>query len=279
MNARLQRRFANGFQFDVNYRFSKSLDNLSYEGPGFVTNQTYPVDNSSEWGPSDYDVRHYWTISGLWDIPNPIKGNSWAAKLAGGWQINGIWTYHSGFPWTPKVGAAIRSLSGDFFGPIRPIAFLGGRPQDNTNHNFLTGGLFPDLGPIVTIPGTCIRRNNYFVVSTNPVPTNPPACDMSGGTPTYLLNPPGIGRNVFRGPKYRSLDLSIVKRFRLDGLFGMQEGAGFDLRANFFNIFNQLNLDNFGFGDDSTFVDRAQFGRAQRGLAGRVVEFQARFNF
>jgi hypothetical protein len=279
MNARLRRRFANGFQFDAIYRWSKSLDTLSYEGPGFVTNQTYPVDNSTEKGPSDYDVRHNWAISGLWDIPNPIKGNSWAAKLVGGWQINGIWTYHTGFPWTPKVGASVRSLSGDFFGPIRPIGFFGGQPVANTNENLLGGGLFPDIGPVFTIPGTCIRRNNYFITSTNPVQLNPPACDMGGGTPTYLLNPPGIGRNVFRGPKYRALDISLVKRFRFDGLAWLQEGSGLDLRANFFNIFNQLNLDNFQFGDDSTFVDRTQFGKAQRGLAGRTVELQVRFNF
>jgi hypothetical protein len=42
MNARLLRRFANGFQIDAIYRWSKSIDTLSYEGPGFVTNQTYP---------------------------------------------------------------------------------------------------------------------------------------------------------------------------------------------------------------------------------------------
>jgi hypothetical protein len=59
----------------------------------------------------------------------------------------------------------------------------------------------------------------------------------------------------------------------------MVEGAGLDLRANFFNVFNQLNLDNFQFGDSSTYVDRSQFGRAERGLAGRTVELQARFNF
>ena len=75
------------------------------------------------------------------------------------------------------------------------------------------------------------------------------------------------------------MDLSIVKRFRLDGLLGMREGSGLDLRANFFNLFNQLNLDNFQFGDDSTFADRSQFGKAQRALAGRTVELQARFNF
>jgi len=139
-------------------------------------------------------------------------------------------------------------------------------------------GLFPNLGPIVTDPGTCLSHNNGFITSVYPLATNPPACD-NAGTPTYLLNPPGIGRNVFRGPKYRSMDLSIVKRFGLNGLWRLREGAGLDLRANFFNIFNQLNLDNFQFGDDSTFVDRAQFGKAQRALAGRTVEFQARFNF
>jgi len=112
-----------------------------------------------------------------------------------------------------------------------------------------------------------------------PFATNPPDCN-NAGTPTYLTNPPGIGRNVFRGPKYTALDISLVKRFRLDGLGGwLAEGSGLDLRANFFNIFNQLNLDNFQFGDDSTFVDRAQFGKAQRGLAGRTVELQVRFNF
>ena len=264
--ARLQRRLSNGFQFDINYRFSKSLDNLSYEGPGAVTNQTFPVDNDTEYGPSDYDLRHYWAVSALWDLPFYRRGGSWAAKLLGGWQINGIFTYHTGFPWTPKIGPGIRSLSGDFFGPIRPVRFLGGQPVDNSNDNFLSSGIFPGA----FFGGNCGA---------------PPGCNtvfqtyLNSGEANYLNNPPGVGRNVFRGPKFRSLDVSLVKRFRLDGLLGMKEGAGLDLRANFFNILNTLNLDNFGFFDDSTFVDRSQFGKAQRALSGRTVELQVRFNF
>lgn len=272
MNARMRRRFANGFQFDVLYRWSKSLDTLSYEGPGFVTNQTYPVDNSTEKGPSDFDVRHNWAISGLWDIPTPFKGDSWTSKLLGGWQINGIWSYHTGFPWTPKIGSGVRSLSGDFFGPIRPIAYYGTQPLSNSNENFLNGGIFPNniISNECDNPAFPQGCSAYFLTRTNRDATN---------TPTYLVNPPGIGRNVFRGPKYRALDISLVKRFRLDGLAGMLEGAGLDLRANFFNIFNQLNFDNFQFDDDSTRADRAQFGIPQRALSGRTAELQVRFNF
>ncbi|MEP7076229.1 MAG: TonB-dependent receptor [Acidobacteriota bacterium] len=267
MNARLQRRFSHGISFDAIYRWAKSLDNLSYEGPGFVTNQTFPVDNSTERGPSDFDVRHYWVVSALWDIPPFVKGNSWAKKLVGGWQVNGIWTYHTGFPWTPKIGPGIRSLSGDFFGPIRPLNYLGVQPESNSNGNFLNGGIFPGNfipGADCNVAPGC---NSNFQTFLNP------------GDPSYLNNPPGVGRNILRGPKYRALDISLIKRFQLDGVFGLKEGAGLDLRANFFNIFNQLNLDNFQFGDDSTFADRSQFGKAQRALAGRTAELQIRFSF
>ena len=69
LNARLTRRFARGFQFDVVYRWAKSIDTLSNEGPGAETNQTFPQDLSQERGPSDFDVRHNLNISGLWDLP------------------------------------------------------------------------------------------------------------------------------------------------------------------------------------------------------------------
>jgi hypothetical protein len=269
LNAILERRFGNGLQFNVNYRYSKSLDSLSYEGPGFVTNQTYPPDNSTEYGPSDYDVRNYWAISGLWDIPFFNKGDGWKNKLLGGWELNGIWTYHTGFPWTPKIGPGLRGPSGNFFGPIRPTVFFGGQPLANTNDNFLTTGILPNnLIPGAqcnnpgSFPGGC---STYFLTTVGDI--------------NYLANPPGVGRNVFRGPKYRALDISVVKRFRLGGVWKLKEGAGIDLRANFFNIFNQLNLANFGFGDDNTFADRSQFGKALNALAGRTAELQIRFNF
>ena len=57
------------------------------------------------------------------------------------------------------------------------------------------------------------------------------------------------------------------------------ETAGIDLRANIFNLFNTLNLEPFWFNSDPTRINSVEFGLAQRALSGRVVEFQARFNF
>lgn len=288
MNGRLQRRFANGFQFDAIYRWSKSLDQLSYEGPGAPTNQTYARDNDTEWGPSDFDVRHNWTISGIWELPFFRRQNNLAGKLLGGWQISGIWTRHTGFPWTPKVDVSLRTEAGEFFGPVRPIAYIGPEPAANTNANFLRrGGIFPDAGPAVQIPGTCLFRNNYFILSVLPVRNTPASCQSGPfpGDPTALLNVPGIGRNVFRGPKYSSVDMTLSKRF---GIPGLGERPNIDLRFNFFNIFNNLNLTGFGFFDNGTFVARGDrfnpvsnqsFGEPSGALSGRVVEFQARFSF
>jgi len=259
MNARLERRFANNFQISVNYRFAKSLDQLSYEGPGFVTNQTFPLDQRQEKGPSDYDVRHNFNLSGLYVLPSFFGKESLAGKIIGGFEISGILTTNTGFPFTPLIGEGLRTPSGEFFGPIRPTSYNGRPAGGNSNANFLRpGGIFQGGGS--QFFGTTIRRD-------------------AAGNPNFELNPPGIGRNSFRGPKYFSLDMSVAKRFGLPGFGVLGESPNLELRANFFNILNTLNLAPFSFGGGNTFVGNSNFGEATNALAGRVVEFQARFRF
>jgi hypothetical protein len=248
MNARLTRRFTQGFQFDVLYRWAKSIDTLSNEGPGAETNQTFPQDLSQERGPSDYDVRHNLNISGLWDLPLFRNRRDFVGKAFGGWQVDGILTWHTGFPWTPHTGQCVRSAnSNNFVCPSRPPRYFGGALEDTDNEAFIRpGGNFPGGGLAFFDP------NN----------------------PNGLL-PPGIGRNSFRGPKFFAVDMSLGKRFGMPAALG--EGTFLEVKANFFNAFNNLNLAPFEF--FSPTVDNRDFGRAQSALAGRVVEFQARFNF
>jgi len=249
----LRRRFTSGFEFNINYRWSKSIDNTSWEAPCSCTNQSFPLDQKQERGPSDFDVRHSFNASGLWDLPFFRNQKDLKGKLLGGWQINSIVTAHGGFPWTPRIFGGLRGPSGGF-GDIRPTQFFGGQPLDNTNSNFLQpGGIFPGGGTA------------FFSTTTN------------GDDPR--LNPPGIGRNVFRGPRYFAVDMSLAKRFGLPNGGFLGENSSVDVRFNFFNIFNNLNLAPFNSATDSTRVNLGTFGVATQALAGRVGEFQIRFSF
>jgi hypothetical protein len=90
---------------------------------------------------------------------------------------------------------------------------------------------------------------------------------------------PGIGRNSFRGPNYFGLDLSIMKQFGLPTAKVIGEAAKLELRGNFFNVFNKLNLQPISFNTDQNRIENSKFGQSPGGLAGRVIEFQARFVF
>jgi hypothetical protein len=275
LNASLRKRFSKDFNLNVNYRFSKGLDTVSLEAPCGCTNQTYPFDNATEKGPSDFDVTHYFVMAGTWE-PSWFKGKkNIGGDLLSGWSFSPIVTWRGGFPWTPTVGGGIR-LSTDTatVGTIRPRVFYGTAPLSNSNGNFLTTGVFPN---------NIIRNAAGNVVNCNDPVNIPLGCSnyfltTRIGT-SYLTNQPGIGRNVFRGPRYFSVDLSIAKSVSLPSTGFWGESAKVDLRFNFFNLFNNLNLAPFNAGSNSTRVDNVQFGYATAALAGRVGEFQVRFSF
>ena len=244
----VSRSLSNGLQFQANYRWAHSIDESFSEGPGFVTNQTYPQNLKSERGDSDFDVRHNFNFSALYELPFGKSGSRLRTALLGGYQINAIFTAHSGFPWTPVTGQSVGTPGGPSLSPTRPVGYLGGAGTDYSNTTFLSpNGNFPGGGA------------KYFEIATSGLP--------------------GIGRNVFRGPRYVDIDFSFIKQIRFGRIPGLGENATLDLRANFFNAFYKLNLAPFNFGDSNTHVEDPNFGRAITGLAGRVVELQGRFSF
>jgi hypothetical protein len=244
--------YARNFRIEGNYRFSKSIDTSSF---GRGAQQTEPSDSRLERGPSDFDIRHNLVIAGLYRIPFFNDGRGLKGKLLGGFEINGILSAHTGFPYTPVVfGDVAVDLNGDAFRPDRPTRYFGGVIENPSNQDFING-VFP--GANGRLPGGAAGGTQFFDITTR--------------------GPAGIGRNSFRGPGYRSIDLSIVKQTRLPFV---NEQAKLDLRANLFNAFNLLNLPPFQ--PVTSRVDignTGDFGRATSGLAGRVIELQARFSF
>ena len=255
LNTRIAKQFSKGFSVDATYTWSKSIDMLSAEGPGANTNQTDPVHaQTTEYGPSDFDARNRFTASGLWTLPIFPHSKGLLHSILGGWQLGGILQAFSGFPWTPVTGfqqSVAPVTSAATIVRTRPVAYFQNAGMNYGNQCFHYLVQLRRNVRLSDIVGT-----NYFNIS------HP--------------GPPGIGRNSFRGPGYFSTDASLAKRFSIPFL---GEAAGIELRGYAFNVFNQLNLIPFLFGDIDTHVENPNFGRPAGALAGRSIELQVRLTF
>ena len=99
-----------GLEYDVNYTYSKSMDEGSDpERNGTAGSPVINVFSPNQWyGPSDFDVRH--NITANYTAPLPFgKGAPFLNKggvidwLVGGFQLNGLVHYSSGFPFSANA--------------------------------------------------------------------------------------------------------------------------------------------------------------------------------
>lgn len=143
------------------------------DGPGIngdladaLANQTNPADNASEWGLADFDARNRIVSTALWDVPKVHTSNGFTDALANGWQINGIYTWHTAFPYTPvtfNLATTAFVPGSGVVSPTRPLAYYGGVIQGCSNDLYMNGTDFPNRGASGTEGGA-----NYFE-------TTPPA--------------------------------------------------------------------------------------------------------
>ncbi len=228
----LTRRLSKGLQFLAAYTYAKSIDNSSGTNGGsadavrdtaiILGNQ---LDNRANRGLSDFDRRHRFVLSYLLDLPRP----SFAAKSTAGrtlfsdWQVTGIITAMSGLPIDIVDGGA-----GGFYGMnagnnalARPNWAAGAAPSTATS-NVPPGYFFNPFAfvrPVV--------QAGQLIPSSN-------GAARADGLGTDFGN---VGRNVLRGPSQTNVDFSIIKRFRI------REEKNVEIRAEFFNLLNHVNLD------------------------------------
>ncbi len=273
LNVHATKHYNRGLSLDATYTWSKAEDQVSSgDGANGSANQTYPQSNATELGPSDFDVKHRVTALGTWDL-SYYHGASWIGRAAlNGWQINGIFTAHTGFPWTPvtyQINGLRTVANTNTISPVRPTSY--------------TGSYSPTCDASAFRNGTSVKGIFGLGVVDN--------------TTGY---PPGIGRNSFRGPCYQQIDASLGKEIRLHKLVG-EEGV---LRVQFqaFNVFNSLNYTPFTFNTAATQLDggsttttacpaagcarfatvvpgQSTFQKPASSTAGRVIEINARISF
>jgi len=63
-----------------------------------------PNFKSLDKGPSDFDYRHVFVASYVWQLPALSKANPFLRVAAGGWQLSGIWSAQSGIPVSISAG-------------------------------------------------------------------------------------------------------------------------------------------------------------------------------
>ena len=264
LNVSATRRFSHGFQFFGKYQFSHSMDGGSWEGAGGGRDPYYPANQIYDYGSSDFDVTHNILFSALYDLPILRNRHDFVGKAFGGWQVSGTYQYHSGFPWSPVTSNNCPPSQQGPLCPALPVAYLGKAGANHSNSAFLT------------------PNGNFAGIVTGT------SCPAGGGPTTAGFagypyfdacsqGPPFIHRNTFRGPRYQSFDMGFGKSTPIPFFKG--ESAKLDLRADFFNLFNKLNLLPFGKNDSSTAINSSTFGQASGALAGRVIAIQARLVF
>jgi hypothetical protein len=106
LQARLERRFVNGFTFLGSYTFQKTLTDLDSSGVGIAIGagptgpQTIKNIRANK-GPTVFDRPHRLNISTLYELPFMRNRRDPLAQIIGGWQIGAIATFQNGAYLTP----------------------------------------------------------------------------------------------------------------------------------------------------------------------------------
>jgi hypothetical protein len=236
------------------YTYSHSLDDVSANwdfgyGAG-LPQDSYNV--GREYGNSDFDMRHRFTLSLTYAIP----GRSGYAQMLQGWELNSIVTLQSPQFWGPiDLGT---DVAGTGPLPVSPPAFEMARWDFYGNPSDFQSGPTP-------IPFFPKASNSACAAQALAADGGTPGKSMASLTSfgcyakgNSIMIPPPLGefgtmpRNLFPDSGFKDFDLSIAKNWHL----GERVHAQF--RAEFFNVLNHPNFANpyggqngFGLNDPS----------------------------
>ncbi len=96
----LNRRFDRGLAFGIAYTYSESYDNASDRRYRLFN----PLDDSLDWGPSNFDTPHVLVINAIYELPFWRQAGGLRNALLGGWTVTGVYQYQSGIPFHIGTG-------------------------------------------------------------------------------------------------------------------------------------------------------------------------------
>lgn len=201
-----------GLEYDVNYTLSHSLDEGS--DPERNTNGS-PIINSfspHQWyANSDFDVRH--NITANYSIPFPfgkgkpyLNSGGWTDRLVGGWELNGVVHYSTGFPFSAVA-------------------------QNVWGTNFAFNSNMVQTGPIPT------GGHHYNALLREETALNGISSAQAAANLRFAYPGEAGQRNNFRSDGYLSIDDGLSKSFRT------WREQQFKISVEVFNV---INTNRFG---------------------------------
>lgn len=241
---KLEKRYSSGLTFLASYTWTHALDNASDANLGSQhAGDTFREAQHANWeyGNSDFDVRHRFVLSGIYDLPfgrrraHGANLNQYLQGVVGGWQVSAILSLQTGYWYTPQTGNDTCNCNDGNAEALRPDAVPGQKPNSG--------------------PHTVDAWFNLAAFNVSP-PNG-----RSGNA----------GRNTVLGPGFRNLDLGLHKDFPLS------EQKKFEFRSEFFDLPNHPNWDFF---KASLHYDNPPLlGKILGSLTSREIQFALKFIF
>ncbi|MFY9753102.1 MAG: carboxypeptidase regulatory-like domain-containing protein, partial [Candidatus Acidiferrales bacterium] len=188
LQAGVEKHLSHSLQFQSNFTWSKTLDTASSGNISFGTNELpNPFDMGYNYGISSENVPFIWVSNFIYTSPLLRDKNQFIQQTLGGWELSGIVTLQSGFPF--GIAGGYGDNSGSLQGGDRADVVPG------QNFDVRKGGQSQWL-------------NEYF------------------NTAAFTFNAPGTfgdsGRNMFQGPPSKNVDAAIAKNWSVRERYNLQ---------------------------------------------------------
>ena len=243
-------RFTRGY-IDASYTRSSSKDDgLSYPTP----------DNPSQYyAPSVFDVPHRFSLSWNYSLRGLNQGKGAIGNLTGGWGLSGTTIFQSGYPFTASnfngfapicqdtsAGAAACPSSAN--PAVGYQSYSGDYNADGNNLDYPDATSYKQLSGNKAWLTGAVPKSNFAI----------PAFGQEGNEKPMR----------FRGPNFFETNTNIYKDTAIT------ERVNFQIRFEFFNLFNRANYAN----PDTNFPD-GSFGAATASHEPRFWQLGGRLSF
>jgi hypothetical protein len=232
-----------GLSFQAAYTVAKAIDDMSGAGTGTggQYGDVYDAYNLRiQRGPGANDVPQRLAFSYVWSLPSP-RGNALLKGIAGGWELSSATILQKGLPQT--VTTTGTDYNNDALFLDKPDA----------------PGAFPSWS-----------RSNYIKGTFKVTDFAPPPKDPTTG---LYLREGNIGRDSYRGPGLAQMDFSAIKNNHLPWF--TREGAQMQLRFEFFNFLNRVNLSGW----NTNLASPSTFGTTTSARDPRTLQLGLRVAF